>query len=65
MNPTVPESSYMSTYKKHLIKCQSVDFCIFCVVSVAPVFRLLLLIDVYMYFHILAFFLLHMVTLAK
>ena len=46
----------MSADKKHIIKCRSVDFCIFCVVSVAPIFRFLLLIEVYIYFHILAFF---------
>ena len=55
MNPTVPGNSYMSADKKHIIKCRSVDFCIFCVVSVAPIFRFLLLIEVYIYFHILAF----------
>ena len=36
MNPTVPENSYMSAYRKQVIKRQMVNSCSFCVVSVAP-----------------------------
>ena len=46
----MPENSCMSAYRRQVIKCQSVNICSFCVVSVAP------FSDVYMYFHILAFF---------
>ena len=59
MNPKVSENSYMSAYRKQVIKRQSVNICSFCVVSVAPFSTSFLLIDVYMYFHILAFFLFH------
>ena len=32
----MPENSYMSAYRKQVIKCQSANICSFCVVSVAP-----------------------------
>ena len=62
VNLTVPEKINMSTYKKHVIKCLSVDFCIFLFSVRSPNVQLTFIDRCVHVFSYPSFFLLHMGT---